>query len=304
MPDDKFNGRYIDQALVKGNWYGISSGPKPQVFTGNIDNATGLANGLEDIRNKALYLVSPNSANGTFPEYGHKCTVLTTRYGDDVYLQKLFDIDANVEYERVKLGNTQWKGWQRVTSYGDASQKASDADTRSRSNETAINDIYSIIGGRNHTKPTTSSSTPISDRVYSNSTSINSHTNDIKTLNGNVTDLFGGKANDSIARKFLTNNDVRAGQLPGIKFYANTNEYTISNSDSVQIISAEVCSTWGANETNSIFFVSNANGTTSSIHVEGGTYVPGSGWYAVWDGNYSGPMRLNWMLVVFNQSMS
>lgn len=297
MPDDKFNGRYIDQALVKGNWYGISSGPKPQVFTGNIDNATGLTNGLEDIRNKALYLVSPSSANGTFPAYGHKCTVLTTRYGDDVYLQKLFDIDANVEYERVKLGNTAWKGWQRITTEGDASSTATLALTTAQNAAQNITYINTAIGG-------ISANPSIDSRVKSNASNINTLTTNLGKTDTRVDNLFNGSANDSIARKFITNNDVRAGQLPGIKFYANTNAYTISNSDSVQIISANVCSSWGANETNSIFFVSNANGTTSSIHVEGGTYVPGSGWYAVWDGNYSGPMRLNWMLVVFNQSMS
>lgn len=303
MPDDKFNGRYIDQALVKGNWYGISSGPKPQVFTGNIDNATGLANGLEGIRNKALYLVSPSSANGTFPAYGHKCTVLTTRYGDDVYLQKLFDIDANVEYERVKLGNTAWKGWQRITTEGDASSTASLALTTAQNAAQNITYINTAIGG-------ISANPSIDSRVKSSASSINTLTDNLGKTDTKVDNLFRGSANDSIARRFITNNDVRSGQLPGIKFYTNQNGFPINPGDtSVRVLDESNMSSWGFNGSNSVFLVSNANGDLNGAHVEGGTFVPPisgqnrGGWYAVFNGSNNIAILLNWTLIVFNQSM-
>lgn len=303
MPDDKYNGLYIHKELVKGNWYGICSGPKPQVYTGNIDTASN----LEDIRNKALYIVSPSSENGTFPVYGHKSAVLTTRYGSDVYLQRLFDIDAGVEWERAKIGSTSWYEWKRVTTEGDASSLAQSADTRSRDNLTAINQIDRAIGGR-------TASPNINSRVSSNTSAINSLNTDYNNFKNSV-DLSIMSLRSNIVKALdhsdkIVNGDVRSGQLPGIKFYANINDFTISNANSVRVLAKSVCDSWGANNSNSMFFVSNGNNDWSEAHVEGGTWVPddGSGnrggWYAVFDRTINVPsFRVSWLLIVFNQSI-
>ena len=309
MPDDKFNGRYIDQALVKGNWYGISSGPKPQVFTGNIDNATGLANGLEDIRNKALLIISPNESNGHFPNgtYGHPSLITTIRYGDNFYLQRLVDTQGDsttpiIEYIRTKYGNSSWTEWQRVTSFGDASSTASLALTTAQNAAQNITYINTAIGG-------ISANPSIDSRVKSNASNITKQTDELRKTNTRVNDLFNGSANDSIARRFITNNDVRSGQSPGIKFYANQNGFTIGSSNSVRVLNTANMRSWGFNGNNSVFLVSNANNDLNQAHVEGGTFVPddGSGnrggWYAVWNSSTNTDILLNWTLIVFNQSM-
>lgn len=297
MPDDKYNDLYIHKELVKGKWYGICSGPKPQVYTGNIDTDSN----LEDIRNKALYIVSPSSANGTFPVYGHKSAVLTTRYGNNVYLQRLFDIDAGVEWERAKIGSTSWYEWKRVTTEGDASSLAQSADTRSRDNATAINQINNAIGGR-------TASPNIDSRVRSNTSAIGSLSNDYNAFkNGTNLSIMSLRSNVVTALDHsnkIVNNDVRAGQLPGIKFYANTNVFTVINQSSVQVIAQDVCNNWGANFQNSMFFVSNGDAADHPVHVEGGSYLNGNGWWAVFDRDFSGAVRINWMLAVFSQSIA
>lgn len=300
MPDDKYNGLYIHRELVKGSWYGICSGPKPQTYTGNIDTASN----LEDIRNKALYIVSPSSENGTFPVYGHKSAILTTRYGNDVYLQRLFDIDAGVEWERAKIGSTSWYAWKRVTTEGDASSLASAADTRSRSNLTAINQINDAIGGR-------TASPNINSRVSSNTSAINS----IRTDLGAVKTTADNAANNAVKAldhsNKLVNGDVRSGQLAGIKVYTNQNGFSINPGDtSVRVLNESNMSSWGFNGSNSVFLVSNANGDLNGAHVEGGTFIPPisgqnrGGWYAVFNSANNTDIILNWTLIVFNQSIS
>lgn len=301
MPDDTYNGLYIHKELVKGNWYGISSGPKPQEFTGNIDDDP------ESLRNKALVILSPSSANGTFPTsaYGHECAVLTTRYGEGVYLQNLFDTQDNIEYDRVCLNWTSkssWRDWQRVTTEGDASSLAQSADTRSRNNETAITQINTAIGGR-------TASPNIDSRVSSNATKINNLTTDFNNFknstNGSITSLNTNVTKALDHSNKLINGDVRTGQKAGMKFYANQNEFTLNSPESsVIIIEKSVCDSWGANSSNSMFFVSNANSNVSPVHIDGGTFVPNLGWAAVFDRNYTGRIIINWMLVVIDQAVT
>lgn len=299
MPDDKYNGLYIHRELVKGSWYGICSGPKPQVYTGNIDTASN----LEDIRNKALYIVSPSSENGTFPVYGHKSAILTTRYGSDVYLQRLFDIDAGVEWERAKIGSTSWYAWKRVTTEGDASSTANAADQRSRNNSSAIDQLDRAIGGR-------TASPNINSRVSSNTSAINS----MGTELNKVTVTANNAANNAVKAldhsNKLVNGDVRPGQLAGIKVYTNQNGFSINPGDtSVRVLNEGNMSSWGFNGSNSVFLVSNANGDLNGAHVEGGTFIPPTsgqnrgGWYAVFNGANNTDILLNWTLIVFNQSI-
>lgn len=303
MPDDKYNGLYIHKELVKGSWYGICSGPKPQVFTGNIDDDP------ESLRNKSIVVASPSDANGHFPTsaYGHQCAVLTTRYGDGVYLQNLFDTQANIEYDRVCINyvnRNSWREWQRVTTWGDASSTANEADQRSRNNSTAINQIDSAIGGR-------TANPNINKRVLSNASAIDSINTTLSAVRTTANNAANNAAKALDHSNKLVNGDVRSGQLAGIKVYTNQNGFSINPGDtSVRVLGESNMSSWGFNGSNSVFLVSNANGDLNGAHVEGGTFIPPisgqnrGGWYAVFNGSNNTDILLNWTLIVFNQSIS
>lgn len=279
MPDDKYNGLYIHKELVKGNWYGICSGPKPQVYTGNIDTASN----LEDIRNKALYIVSPSSENGTFPVYGHKSAVLTTRYGSDVYLQRLFDIDAGVEWERAKIGSTSWYEWKRVTTEGDASSLARDADQRSRNNATAINQIDSAIGGR-------TASPNINSRVSSNTSSINS----MRTELNKVTVTANNAASNAVkalgySGKILNNADnkiinvYQGNAVIDIPGSSNASPFPYWNNPTAN---AQWARDHGCNAYNSVMLIDNTNADGQlghEIHLEGTQFRGDLGWILTYD---------------------
>lgn len=279
MPDDKYNGLYIHKELVKGNWYGICSGPKPQVYTGNIDTASN----LEDIRNKALYIVSPSSENGTFPVYGHKSAVLTTRYGSDVYLQRLFDIDAGVEWERAKIGSTSWYAWKRVTTEGDASATATAADQRSRSNLTAINQIDSAIGGR-------TASPNINSRVSSNTSSINS----MRTELNKVTVTANNAANNAVkalgySGKILNNADnkiinvYQGNAVIDIPGSSNAAPFPYWNNPTAN---AQWARDHGCTAYNSVMYIANTNADGQlghEIHLEGTQFRGDLGWILTYD---------------------
>lgn len=310
MPDDKYNGLYIHKELVKGNWYGICSGPKPQVYTGNIDTASN----LEDIRNKALYIVSPSSANGTFPVYGHKSAVLTTRYGSDVYLQRLFDIDAGVEWERAKIGSTSWYAWKRVTTEGDASATATAADQRSRNNATAINQIDSAIGGR-------TASPNINSRVSSNTSAIGSLNTDYGNFK-NSTNLsisaLTSKVNDHTTKmgKLLNQSDTQ--RLINVHMGCSVIDVPSGDSSLFPYWNNEAsCRNWardrGCTSENSVMFASTGyimpgekQGSGHGVHVEGMQFSNSSGcWYITFDSSTIPSERIyglyvNWILFVNN----
>lgn len=282
MPDDKYNGLYIHKELVKGNWYGICSGPKPQVYTGNIDTASN----LEDIRNKALYIVSPSSENGTFPVYGHKSAVLTTRYGEapnDVYLQRLFDIDAGVEWERAKIGSTSWYVWKRVTTEGDASSLARDADTRSRNNSTAIDQLDRAIGGR-------TANPNINTRVSSNTSAINS----LNTSLGTVRTTANNAANNAVKAlgysgklKNLADNKIinvyQGSSVIDIPGSSNASPFPYWNNPTAN---AQWARDYGCTAYNSIMLIDNTNADGQNgheIHLEGTQFRSDLGWILTYD---------------------
>ena len=282
MPDDKYNGLYIHKELVKGNWYGICSGPKPQVYTGNIDTASN----LEDIRNKALYIVSPSSENGTFPVYGHKSTVLTTRYGEapnDVYLQRLFDIDAGVEWERAKIGSTSWYAWKRVTTEGDASATATAADQRSRNNSTAIDQLDRAIGGR-------TASPNINSRVSSNASAIGS----INTTLGTVRTTANNAANNAAKAlgysgklKNLADNKIinvyQGNATIDIPGSSNASPFPYWNNPTAN---AQWARDHGCTAYNSVMYIANTNADGQlghEIHLEGTQFRGDLGWILTYD---------------------
>lgn len=305
MPDDKYNGLYIHKELVKGNWYGICSGPKPQVYTGNIDTASN----LEDIRNKALYIVSPSSENGTFPVYGHKSAVLTTRYGSDVYLQRLFDIDAGVEWERAKIGSTSWYEWKRVTTEGDASSLAQSADTRSRNNSTAIDQIDKAIGGR-------TASPNINSRVSSNTSAISSLNTDYNKFKNSTNTSITNLTNNIGTTKNLENNK-------SIKIYQGCHVINIpasfgnaakfpfwnaSEAENYQWALDHGCRMNGSGQFNAVMTVVNANADGQlghEIHIEGMQFRVGTGFILVYDSSTKTTsqdvmgLTVSWLLHVY-----
>lgn len=308
MPNDTYDGLYIHKELVKGSWYGICSGPKPQVFTGNINN-TG---DLENIRNKSLYISSASSSNGTFPEgtYGHNFAILTIRYGEGtgLYIQKAVDLSVNpvLEYERA-WNNNKWTTWARVTSFGDASQAAATAQATADNAKIRTDYLYKITGYKDGT---TSANPTIDNRIRTNSNNIDTINRTLgstpsgQTINGRIDSLLNGSANDRVARDHSTKVINSGNSNTGIKFYAHSDIYVVHNSNSVQVIPQATCDAWGCNGTNSVLTCSNANGANHEVHIEGGTYVPGSGWFALFDRTLiEWGVNISWVLVVFNQSI-
>ena len=318
MPDDKFNGKYIDQALVKGVWYGISSGPKPQVYIGSINSDP------ESLRNRSVIVNSSTSGtSGKFPSKtaGHDLALLTIRYGEGLYIQKAVDTTTTIEWERVYV-NGSWGDWARVTSVGDSSDIANEALKETEQNTEDINKIYKAIGGKDK-----------SPKIISDVNALRKNLDDFfddyraykSTNDSNIASVkTGGMAFDRVARErtnYIVNNDVRTGQYPGIKFYTNTNQFALSNKDSVLVIAQDTCTNWGIKRksdpypvngtTNSVFIAANASGGLCEAHVTGGTYVPpspndptGGGWYVTFDRFVTGDIQIAWTLIVFDQQFT
>lgn len=307
MPNDTYDGLYINKELVKGSWYGICSGPKPQVFTGNINSTSN----LENIRNKSLYISSASSSNGTFPEgtYGHNFAVLTIRYGEGngLYIQKAVDLSVNPVLEYERAWNNNWTTWIRVTSFGDASEAAATAQSTADDARRRTEYLYKITG---YSDGTTSANPTINTRIKTNSDNINAINNTLgstpsgQTINGRIDSLSTGSANDRVARDHSTKVINSGNPSTGIKFYAHSDIYVVHNSNSVQVIPQATCDAWGCNGSNSVLTCSNANGADHEVHIEGGTYVPGSGWFALFDRTLiEWGVNISWVLVVFNQSI-
>lgn len=308
MPDDTYNGLYIHKELVKGNWYGISSGPKPQTFTGNIDDDP------ESLRNKALVINSPSENNGKFPTsaYGHECAVLTTRYGEGVYLQNLFDTQDNIEYDRVCLNWTSkssWRDWQRVTTEGDSSSTAAAADTRSINNETAINQINSAIGGR-------TANPSINSRVSSNTSSISSLNTDYNkfknTTNSSITNLTN---NIGTTKNLENNKSIKIYQgchvinIPAS--FGNAAKFPFwnaSEAENYQWALDHGCRMNGSGQFNAVMTVVNANADGQlghEIHIEGMQFRVGTGFILVYDSSTKTTsqdvmgLTVSWLLHVY-----
>ena len=308
MPNDTYGGLYINKELVKGSWYGVCSGPKPQVFTGNINKTEN----LENIRNKSLYISSASSSNGTFPEgtYGHNFAVLTIRYGEGngLYIQKAVDLSVNpvLEYERA-WNNNDWTIWTRVTSFGDASQAAATAQSTADDAKRRTEYLYKITG---YSDGTPSANPTLNTRIKTNSDNIDTINRTLgstpsgQTINGRIDSLSTGSANDRAARDHSTKVVNSGNSNTGIKFYAHSDIYVVHNSNSVQVIPQATCDAWGCNGSNSVLTCSNADGSNHEVHIEGGTYVPGSGWFALFDRTLiEWGVNISWVLAVFNQSI-
>ncbi len=315
MPDDIYGNKYVNKMYVKGAWYSYEAGPRPKTYTGSIESFSN--NNIENIRNKALFIQAAQSSQGVFPEgkYGHNYAILTIRYGegnDGLYIQKAVDLTETpaLEYERVSNPNstTGWSDWVRVSAYTDSSGTADEALRQAMAAAAEADYIDKFIGKTSG--PVASNNTPLATRIKNNSDNIDGVSKELtkykNAVDPQLDSLAKGSANDRVARDHtnkIINNDVRTGQLPGIKIYANTNVFEVSNQSSVQVIAQDVCNNWGANFQNSMFFVSNGDAADHPVHVEGGSYLNGNGWWAVFDRDYSGAVRINWMLAVFSQSI-
>lgn len=321
MPDDIYGNKYVNKMYVKGAWYSYEAGPRPKTYTGSIESFSN--NNIENIRNKALFIQAAQSGQGIFPEgkYGHNYAILTIRYGegnDGLYIQKAVDLTETpaLEYERVSNPNstTGWSDWVRVSAYTDSSGTADEALRQAKAAAAEASYIDTFIGKTSG--PVASNNTPLATRIKNNSDNIDgvntALTNYKKVVDPQLDNLAKGSANDRVARDHtnkIINNDVRTGQLPGIKVYSNQNGFTIGGNNSVRILDETNMRDWGFNGSNSVFLVSNANNDINEAHVEGGTFVPPlpnqdrGGWYAVWTGSTNTDILLNWTLIVFNQSI-
>lgn len=280
MPDDKYNGLYIHKELVKGNWYGICSGPKPQVFTGNIDDDP------ESLRNKSIVVASPSDANGHFPTsaYGHQCAVLTTRYGDDVYLQNLFDTQANIEYDRVCINyvnRNSWREWQRVTTVEDASGLANKAWNKAVDNENEIKTINKNLGK-------TPANTTVNGRIDSTNSTLSSFINNnytpfTRTTESSINDL------KTKAGKLLNQNDnkiinvYQGNAVIDIPGSGDSSPFPYWNNPTAN---AQWARDHGCTAYNSIMLIDNTNAdgvNGHEIHLEGTQFRSDLGWILTYD---------------------
>lgn len=319
MPSDKFSNLYTDETLVKGVWYGYKAGPKPQVFTGNIDTI----NNLENIRNVALIINSASSSNGTFPNgTGRNYAILTIRYGDGngVYVQKAIDLsDPNkIEYERVCLDNS-WGatstapgGWRRVSSVGDSSTIANEAYNRSNSNLEEIKNINAAIGRSSGANP--SNLVTVYKRIENAQSQANNALQYGKDLRTDCTVTFQAhdvRINSALDHSTKIINSDEGASNTGIKVYTGKSQFQIGyGATSWKILDTGHMTNWGFDNTNSVFMVSNGNSDLNSAHVEGGTFVPDDGtgtrggWYAVFEGSTNTDILFNWVLFVYGQPLS
>lgn len=328
MPNDTYGGLYINKELVKGSWYGVCSGPKPQVFTGNINN-TG---DLENIRNKSLYISSASSSNGTFPEgtYGHNFAVLTIRYGEGngLYIQKAVDLSVNpvLEYERA-WNNNDWTTWIRVTSFGDASQAAATAQSTADDAKRRTEYLYKITG---YSDGTTSANPTIDSRIRTNRDNIDTINKTLgstpsgQTINGRINSINGqvGSLQTNVsdlqtkAGKLLNQSDTQ--RL--INIHMGCSVIDVPSGDSSlfpywnnETLSRNWASDRGCTSENSVMFASTGyvfsgekQGTGHGAHIEGMQFSNRTGcWYITFDSSTIPPERIyglyvNWILFVNN----
>ena len=312
MPSDIYGNKYVNKMYVKGSWYSYEAGPRPKTYTGSIESFSN--NNIENIRNKALFIQAAQSSQGKFPEgkYGHNYAILTIRYGEGnsgLYIQKAVDLTETpaLEYERVSIQNaTDWSDWVRVSAYTDSSGTADEALRQARAASTEIDYIDKFIGKTSG--PVASNNTPLATRIKNNSDNIDGVNNELtkykKTVDPQLDNLAKGSANDRVARDHSTKVVNSGNSNTGIKFYAHSDIYVVHNSNSVQVIPQATCDAWGCNGSNSVLTCSNANGLDHEVHIEGGTYVPGSGWFALFDRTLiEWGVHISWVLAVFNQSI-
>lgn len=311
MPNDIYSNQYVNKMYVKGSWYAYEAGPKPTTYTGNIDD---LSN-VENIRNKALYIVGASTSNGKFPNngYGRNYAVLTIRYGEDsagLYIQKCVDLSASpaLEYERVlKPGSSTWDSWIRATAYEDSSGTADQAWAQTQANKTEITNINTYVGR--------SGNDPNSLKKQIDNTN--------NSLNGFITGTYANFKSTTESSLTTLNKDMQnhSGRLLNndsnkiTNFYQGTAVIDIPSGDSAlfpnwndSTANWQWASNHGCTEQNSTMFVStgNADGVNGhEVHLEAMQFRTGLGWILTYDrstltsrtdGVYG--LRVNWTLFV------
>ena len=125
---------YASRAYVKGQYYRYAGAPKPDSFTGNIDEVS------EDLLVKAMY-VTRSQATGTFPnDTINNYLIETVKYGNGSYLQTAYAIQAGFDcYEYRRIYSGAWTEWVGVDSaIAGAVTKADNAVTAANSATQAI----------------------------------------------------------------------------------------------------------------------------------------------------------------------
>ena len=97
---------YATRAYIKGQYYRYAGAPKPDSFTGNIDEIS------EDLLVKAMY-VTRSQASGTFPDNTINVYLIETiKYGNNSYLQIAYAIQQGYDcYEFKRIYSGGWTEW-------------------------------------------------------------------------------------------------------------------------------------------------------------------------------------------------
>lgn len=168
---------YATRAYVKGQYYRYAGAPKPDSFTGNIDDVN------EDLLVKAMY-VTRSQASGTFPDDTINAYLIeTVKYGNSSYLQIAYVIQQGYdcyEYKRIYSGG--WTEWVGVdSSIANAARLANSAASAASS---AANSVSGLSGQLNTLKNNVSS---LSNNVTALSNTVTSLNTSVTSLNSKTT---------------------------------------------------------------------------------------------------------------------
>ena len=168
---------YASRAYVKGQYYRYAGAPKPDSFTGNIDEVG------EELLVKAMY-VTRSQANGTFPsDIINDYLIETVKYGNSSYLQIAYAVQQGYdcyEFKRVYSGG--WTEWVGVdSSIANAARLATSAANTASSVSQSLSEVSGQVSTLKNTVNT------LKQDMTTVSNSINTINSSITTLNSKTT---------------------------------------------------------------------------------------------------------------------
>ena len=202
---------YTSMQYIKGQYWRFAAGPKPVVFTGNIDTIS------DDLLIRAMF-VTKGQASGTFPgDFANNFLIRTIKYGNDTYLQSAYVVQEGYdcyEYRRI-YSNGEWTEWIGIDSKIDAVDgKANDAKEAADAAQASISGISSTLS-----------------TVNSNITGINNSlgnlASSVSTISSRLTTVENRTANCDKAALNLWRGTLRSGEIKLTSCYSRHKQFMI-----------------------------------------------------------------------------
>lgn len=220
---------YASRAYVKGQYYRYAGAPKPDSFTGNIDEVG------EDLLVKAMY-VTRSQAAGTFPDDTiNDYLIETVKYGNSSYLQIAYAIQQGYDcYEYKRIYSGAWTEWVGVDSnIATAARLATGAaNVASQAAESASSTSSQLSTLKNNVSSLSSNVTSLSNSVStlsSSVTTLNSKTTMQDISNSYVIEKTGGDSKFS----FENIEANKVGNIVSMRFTIHMSSSSSSNTWSV-----------------------------------------------------------------------